>query len=45
MGRVNKWVIKQHRKRKGRMTEQLLSIRGNKKHEMREQIHQVVEPI
>lgn len=43
MGRVNKWVIKQHRKR--RMTEQLLSIRGNKKHEMREQIHQVVEPI
>lgn len=28
------------------MTEQLLSIRGNnKKHEMREQIHHVVEPI
>lgn len=46
MGRVNKWVIKQHRKRKGKMTEKLLSIRGNnKEHEMREQTHQLVEPI
>lgn len=46
MGRVNKWVIKQHRKSKGKMTEQLLSIRGNnKEHEMKEQIHHVVEPI
>lgn len=46
MGRVNKWVIRQHRKRKGKMTEQLLYIRGNnKEYEVREQIHQVVEPI
>lgn len=46
MWSVNKWVIKQHRKRKGKMTEELLSIRGNnKEHEMREQTHQLVEPI
>lgn len=43
MGKVNKWVIKQHRKRKGG-NDRTLSRRGNiKELEMREQIHQVVQ--
>lgn len=38
--------MKQHRKRKGKMKEQLLSIRGNnREHETREQIHEALEPM